>query len=125
VGEVDQVQSTATPAIETPLESLEAAYAKIRDELKAELLNRLKAEAPTIFERIVIELLVKMGYGGSRVDAAQAIGKPGDEGLVARKFKSSLAHCTVSTQLKAFSSQRRIFRETRTNMSRRSAAKSC
>jgi restriction system protein len=32
-------------------------------------------------QRIVIELLVKMGYGGSRVDAAQAIGKPGDEGL--------------------------------------------
>ncbi|HSZ78627.1 MAG TPA: restriction endonuclease [Chthoniobacterales bacterium] len=81
VAEVDQVQSTAPPAIETPLESLEAAYAKIRDELKAELLNRLKAGAPAVFERIVIELLVKMGYGGSRVDAAQAIGKPGDEGL--------------------------------------------
>jgi restriction system protein len=48
VGEVDQVQSTAPPAIETPLESLEAAYAKIRDELKAELLNRLMAEAPAI-----------------------------------------------------------------------------
>jgi restriction system protein len=80
VAEVDQVQSTAPPAIETPLESLEAAYAKIRDELKAELLNRPKAGAPAVFERIVIELLVKMGYGGSRVDAAQAIGKPGDEG---------------------------------------------
>jgi restriction system protein len=48
--------------------------------LKAELLDRLKAEAPAVFERIVIELLVKMGYGGSRVDAAQAIGKSGDEG---------------------------------------------
>ncbi|HEY6840226.1 MAG TPA: restriction endonuclease [Chthoniobacterales bacterium] len=34
-----------------------------------------------MFERIVIELLVKMGYGGSRADAAQAIGKAGDEGL--------------------------------------------
>jgi restriction system protein len=44
------------------------------------LLSR-RAEAPTVFERIVIELLVKMGYGGSRADAAQAIGKPGDEGL--------------------------------------------
>jgi restriction system protein len=40
-----------------------------------------KGEAPAIFERIVIELLVKMGYGGSRVDAAQAIGKSEDEGL--------------------------------------------
>jgi restriction system protein len=41
----------------------------------------LKSESPAVFERIVIELLVKMGYGGSRVDAAQAIGKSGDEGL--------------------------------------------
>jgi restriction system protein len=58
VAEIDHAQPTVPPAIETPLESLETAYSKIRDELKAELLNRLKAEAPAIFERIVIELLV-------------------------------------------------------------------
>jgi len=45
VAEVGHAQPTAPPAIETPLESLEAAYAKIRFELKAELLDRLKAEA--------------------------------------------------------------------------------
>jgi len=44
-------------------------------------LDRLKSEVPAIFERVVIALLVKMGYGGSRADAAQAIGKSGDEGL--------------------------------------------
>ncbi len=76
-----RVQRTTAAAIETPLESLETAYSKIRGELKAELLDRLKAEAPAVFERIVIELLVKMGYGGSRADAAEAIGKSGDEGL--------------------------------------------
>jgi restriction system protein len=81
VAEVDQVQSTAPAAIQTPLESLEVAYEKIRRELKIELLERLANEAPAVFERIVIELLVKMGYGGSRADAAQAIGKAGDEGL--------------------------------------------
>jgi restriction system protein len=81
VEEVDNAQPTAPAAIETPLESLEAAYAKIRGELKNDLLDRLKMEALAVFERIVIELLVKMGYGGSRVDAAQAIGKAGDEGL--------------------------------------------
>jgi restriction system protein len=43
--------------------------------------DRLKGEEADVFERIVIELLVKMGYGGSRADAAQAIGKSGDEGL--------------------------------------------
>jgi Restriction endonuclease len=81
VEEGDHAQPTAAATIETPLESLEAAYSKIRGELKAELLDRLKAEAPAVFERIVIELLDKMGYGGSRADAAQAIGKAGDEGL--------------------------------------------
>jgi restriction system protein len=79
--EDDHVQQTASVAIETPLESLEAAYAKNGGALKAELLDRLKVEAPAVFERVVIALLVKMGYGGSRTDAAQAIGKSDDEGL--------------------------------------------
>jgi restriction system protein len=81
LSEAEDVQPTAPASIETPLESLEAAYEKIRGELKVELLDRLKAEVPAVFERVVIALLVKMGYGGSRADAAQAIGKSGDEGL--------------------------------------------
>ena len=48
------------------MQVLEAAYAKIRGELESEPLDRLRAESPALFERIVIELLVKMGYGGSR-----------------------------------------------------------
>jgi restriction system protein len=80
LSEADQVQSMAPASMETPLESLEVAYEKIRGELlKAELLDRLKGEAPAVFERIVIELPVKMGYGGSRADAAQAIGKTSDK----------------------------------------------
>jgi restriction system protein len=66
---------------QTPLELLETSYAKIRSELTAELLDRIKAESPAAFERVVVELLLKMGYGGSRADAGQAIGKSGDEGL--------------------------------------------
>jgi restriction system protein len=81
VGEGDPTQPTAPATIETPLESLESAYEKILGELKNELLDRLKAEAPAVFERVVIALLVKMGYGGSRADAAEAIGKSGDEGI--------------------------------------------
>jgi restriction system protein len=79
--EDDHVQQVAPTTIETPLESLETAYAKIRGDLKAELLDRLKPESPAVFERVVIALLVQMGYGGSRADAAEAIGKSGDEGL--------------------------------------------
>ena len=66
---------------ETPEEALETAHVKMRAGLAAELLNRVKAGTPRFFEQLVVELLLKMGYGGSRKDAGQAIGKAGDEGI--------------------------------------------
>ena len=65
----------------TPSETLETAYENLRDELADELLARLKKSSPSFFERAVVELLVKMGYGGSRADAGKAIGKSGDGGI--------------------------------------------
>jgi restriction system protein len=65
----------------TPSEALEAAYENLRDELADELLARVKKSSPSFFERVVVELLVKMGYGGSRADAGKAIGKTGDGGI--------------------------------------------
>ncbi len=64
----------------TPFEALETAYENLRDELAEELLGKLKKVSPVFFERIVVELLVKMGYGGSRADAGKAIGRSGDGG---------------------------------------------
>lgn len=69
------------PGIATPSEALENAYENLRDELIDELLSRLKQSSPSFFERIVVDLLVRMGYGGSRVDAGKAIGKSGDGGI--------------------------------------------
>lgn len=68
--------STATPS-----EALESAYENLRDELADELLGKLKKISPAFFERVVVELLVKMGYGGSRADAGKAIGRTGDGGI--------------------------------------------
>lgn len=65
----------------TPLEQLEAAYESLRDKLADELLAKLKKVSPAFFEKVVVELLVKMGYGGSRADAGKAIGKSGDGGI--------------------------------------------
>ena len=65
----------------TPSEALETAYENLRDELVDELLGKLKKTSPSFFERVVVELLVKMGYGGSRADAGKAIGKGGDGGI--------------------------------------------
>lgn len=69
------------PGTETPSEALEKAYDNLRDELADDLLEKLRNVSPTFFERIVVELLVRMGYGGSRVDAGKAIGRTGDGGI--------------------------------------------
>jgi restriction system protein len=68
------------PTTQTP-EAIESAYRQLRQTLAQELLERIKTASPAFFERLVIELLVKMGYGGSLVDAGMAIGKTGDEGI--------------------------------------------
>lgn len=66
---------------QTPEENLDKAYQRIRKSLASEMLNRVVELSPTFFERLVVELLVKMGYGGSIKDAGKAIGKSGDEGI--------------------------------------------
>lgn len=64
-----------------PEETLEISYQRIRKTLSQDLLNKVVALSPAFFERLVVELLVKMGYGGSIKDAGKAIGKSGDEGI--------------------------------------------
>jgi len=74
-GEVEVVPT------QTPHEALETAYERLRLELASEILRALKSAEPALFENVVVELLVKMGYGGSRKDAGRAIGRSGDEGI--------------------------------------------
>lgn len=66
---------------ETPEDQLAAAYRRLRHDLEVELLAQVKSSTPAFFERLVIDLLVGMGYGGSRQDAGRAIGKTGDGGI--------------------------------------------
>ena len=66
---------------QTPLEAIETAYETVRGDLVSELLEQIMQCSPEFFERLVIDLLVKMGYGGTRKDAGRAIGKSGDEGI--------------------------------------------
>jgi restriction system protein len=66
---------------QTPEESLEVAYKILSDGLAAEIIQRIKDCTPVFFERLVVELLLAMGYGGSRVEAGRAIGQSGDGGI--------------------------------------------
>jgi restriction system protein len=66
---------------QTPLEVIEEAYDTIRTQLAGELLEQIMRSSPQFFERLVVDLLVRMGYGGSRRDAGEAVGRSGDEGI--------------------------------------------
>jgi restriction system protein len=65
----------------TPEESIESAYERIRTGLASDLLSTVKSCSPSFFEKLVVDLLVKMGYGGTRKDAGRAIGRSGDDGI--------------------------------------------
>ena len=80
--EPNDIEDESVPnGISTPEESIEFGFQRLRSNLEVEILNRVKGGTPEFFERLVIELLVKMGYGGSRLDAGKAIGKSGDAGI--------------------------------------------
>lgn len=65
----------------TPEEVIESAYQNMKKTIADELLDKIRNVEPVFFEKLVVELLVKMGYGGSMKDAGKAIGKSGDEGI--------------------------------------------
>ncbi|MCP5523909.1 MAG: restriction endonuclease [Verrucomicrobiales bacterium] len=69
------------PDTQTPEELLENAYQKVRRQIEAELLSLVRDNPPGFLERVVVDLVVRMGYGGSRKDAGEALGRSGDEGI--------------------------------------------
>ncbi len=68
-------------AEQTPNEALEYSYQRLRQNLAEELLAKVKSASPAFFERLVVNLLVEMGYGGSRREAGRAVGRSGDGGI--------------------------------------------
>jgi restriction system protein len=78
---LSKTSSQDVEASQTPEEQIELASLALRNSLGGEILARLRASSPSFFENLVVELLVAMGYGGTRKDAGQAIGRSGDEGI--------------------------------------------
>ena len=76
-----KIESVAVTAVESPEELLEASYQSLRASLAQDRLDRIKVSPPKFFERLVVDLLVGMGYGGSRKDAGTAVGQTGDGGI--------------------------------------------
>ena len=70
-----------SPIDTNPEEALETAFQELQDNLSSELLQTIKDCSPEFFERLVIDVLIKMGYGGSLKEAGQAMGRTGDGGI--------------------------------------------
>ena len=70
-----------TDDAQTPEEVLENAYFQVRRQIEGELLSHIMDSPPDFLERVIVDLVVRMGYGGSRKDAGEALGRSGDEGI--------------------------------------------
>lgn len=66
---------------QTPDEIMRAAHRRIEAALAEDLLDRVRAAPPDFFERLIVNLLLAMGYGGSAADAGRALGRSGDDGV--------------------------------------------
>lgn len=88
----------------TPEEILEEAYQEIRDNLALEVLDQVMGCTPAFFERLVVDMLVKMGYGGSRSEAARAVGRTGDGGIDGIIDEDRLGLDTIYIQAKRWES---------------------
>ena len=86
----------------TPEERLEAAERDLKAEVMATLLNRLQTLSPGAFERLIIDVLVGMGYGGTRRDAAERLGRSGDGGIDGVIREDALGLDTIYLQAKRY-----------------------
>jgi restriction system protein len=77
----EETISTIESSAETPEETLQQAHESIRSNLAGQILEKVILNSPAFFERLVVDLMLAMGYGGSRADAGQSIGGTGDEGI--------------------------------------------
>jgi restriction system protein len=75
------VPEPADAAEQTPDEIMRAAHRRIEAALAEELLDRVRAAPPDFFERLIVNLLLAMGYGGSVAEAGRALGRSGDDGV--------------------------------------------
>lgn len=94
LAEPSQVQ-TPDELIRSTLKQMEAALAK-------ELLDRILAASPAFFESLIVKLFIAMGYGGSREDAGQIVGKSGDHGIDGVIDQDSLGLDRVYIQAKKY-----------------------
>lgn len=112
-GEEDEAETTAAAeplveARETPDELMRKAHAQVIGELREELLDRLIGSSPAFFERMIVQLLSEMGFGGSVEAAGKAIGQSGDGGVDGVIDQDSLGLDRIYVQAKRYTPANKV-----------------
>jgi restriction system protein len=95
----------------SPIELIEHGIQSLRNELSVEVLKNVLAQSPTFFEHLVLDVLLAMGYGGSRESAASHLGKAGDEGIDGRVNQDALGLDQIMVQAKRYAPERPVDRQ--------------
>jgi len=84
----------------SPTERMDDAYSEINDYLSSTLLEEILDNSPDFFEKLVVDLLINMGYGGSKKEAGKVIGKVGDDGVdgVIKEDPLGLSHIYIQAK---------------------------
>ena len=102
-GNDDNIDNENKKSYLSPEEKIENSFLEIKNELANSLLEEVKKKSPEFFERLVIDLLLKMGYGGSRASAGKTVGKTGDEGIDGIVDEDKLGLDKIYIQAKRYS----------------------
>jgi len=106
----DQQTAIELPSA-TPEETLQSAADTISEALRTQLLDRMRELSPAFFERLVVDLIVAMGYGGTRSNVVQALGRSGDEGIDGIVNEDPLGLDVVYIQAKRYAPDNTIGRD--------------
>lgn len=96
----------------TPMEALDAAVAVLNAALRSRLLEAILSQSPAFFEALVLDVLLAMGYGGAREDAAEHLGRSGDEGIDGRINQDALGLDQIMVQAKRYAPDHAVDRKT-------------
>jgi restriction system protein len=109
---IEPATSSATVAAgdDTPEEILENAFAALTGALANDLRDKLSEISPTYFEQVVVDVLVAMGFGGSRREAGERLGETGDEGIDGVIREDALGLDAIYLQAKRWAPTRAVGR---------------
>jgi restriction system protein len=108
----DPVAVSVPSSTATPQEAIAREIAALQTDLRSRLLQAVVEQSPAFFERLVLDVLIAMGYGGTRADAAEHLGRSGDEGIDGRINQDALGLDQILVQAKRFGPDNIVDRKT-------------